>query len=167
MSDDFSSLLTQIFERGDYDKKSKRSRRICKYCAKCYEGSDAKNETLMKHVKFCSGLLDGQRTAFLENLQAMRNKSLSLKPDTKAAKSLKGPKAAAKKSGHVIISSLYAPFEDLKYITGFGSHVSTEALIGALPQGQNSPQNCPYGLFAEQLSGTAFTAPRYVYCTEK
>ena len=35
-----------------------------------------------------------------------------------------------------------------------------EALAGALPQ-QNSPQRCPYGLYAEQLSGTAFTAPRH------
>ncbi len=50
---------------------------------------------------------------------------------------------------------------DLKYISGFGSHISTEALPGALPEGQNSPQVCAYGLYAEQLSGTAFTAPRH------
>lgn len=43
---------------------------------------------------------------------------------------------------------------------GFGNHFSSEALPGALPQGRNSPQRCPYGLYAEQLSGTAFTAPR-------
>ncbi|MBX3593257.1 MAG: homogentisate 1,2-dioxygenase [Sphingomonas sp.] len=43
---------------------------------------------------------------------------------------------------------------------GFGNDFETEALPGALPQGQNSPQKCPYGLYAEQLSGTAFTAPR-------
>ena len=43
---------------------------------------------------------------------------------------------------------------------GFGSYVSTEAVPGALPVGQNSPQKAPFGLFAEQLSGTAFTAPR-------
>src|SRR5262245_10055805 len=36
----------------------------------------------------------------------------------------------------------------------------TEALEGALPIGRNSPQRAPYGLYAEQLSGTAFTAPR-------
>jgi homogentisate 1,2-dioxygenase len=47
----------------------------------------------------------------------------------------------------------------LAYQSGFASHFSTEALPGALP-GQNSPQRCPYGLYAEQLSGTAFTAPR-------
>ncbi len=46
-------------------------------------------------------------------------------------------------------------------LAGFGNHVETEALPGALPA-QNSPQRCPYGLYAEQLSGTAFTAPRAV-----
>ena len=47
----------------------------------------------------------------------------------------------------------------LRYMPGFGNDFETEALPGALPQGQNSPQRCPYGLYAEQLSGTAFTAP--------
>ena len=46
------------------------------------------------------------------------------------------------------------------YMTGFGNEFATEALPGALPEGQNSPQRCPYGLYAEQLSGSAFTAPR-------
>ncbi len=46
------------------------------------------------------------------------------------------------------------------YLSGFGNHHATEALPGALPVGRNSPQRCPYGLYAEQLSGTAFTAPR-------
>jgi homogentisate 1,2-dioxygenase len=45
------------------------------------------------------------------------------------------------------------------YMSGFGNDFETEALPGALPQGQNSPQRCPYGLYAEQLSGTSFTAP--------
>ncbi|MBB5215239.1 homogentisate 1,2-dioxygenase [Parapusillimonas granuli] len=49
---------------------------------------------------------------------------------------------------------------DLKYQSGFGNHCATEALPGALPQGRNSPQVCPYGLYAEQLSGTAFTVAR-------
>jgi homogentisate 1,2-dioxygenase len=49
-----------------------------------------------------------------------------------------------------------------QYMSGFGNDCETEALPGALPQGQNSPQRCPYGLYAEQLSGTAFTAPRGV-----
>ncbi len=50
---------------------------------------------------------------------------------------------------------------DFKYQTGFGNEFATEALPGALPHGQNSPQRCPYGLYAEQFSGTAFTAPRH------
>jgi homogentisate 1,2-dioxygenase len=44
---------------------------------------------------------------------------------------------------------------------GFGSYVATEAVRGALPVGRNSPQKVPFGLYAEQLSGTAFTAPRH------
>jgi homogentisate 1,2-dioxygenase len=46
------------------------------------------------------------------------------------------------------------------YQSGFGNEFATEALAGALPEGRNSPQRCPFGLYAEQLSGTAFTAPR-------
>lgn len=46
------------------------------------------------------------------------------------------------------------------YMPGFGNDFETEALPGALPQGQNSPQRAPYGLYAEQLSGSPFTAPR-------
>lgn len=48
----------------------------------------------------------------------------------------------------------------LAYQSGFGNEFATEALPGALPVGRNSPQRCPYGLYAEQISGTAFTAPR-------
>src|SRR6266404_9451919 len=48
----------------------------------------------------------------------------------------------------------------LTYQYGFGNEFASEALPGALPVGQNSPQRAPYGLYAEQLSGTAFTAPR-------
>ena len=51
-------------------------------------------------------------------------------------------------------------FNSKSYMSGFGNDFETEALDGALPQGQNSPQRCPYGLYAEQLSGTPFTAPR-------
>ena len=46
------------------------------------------------------------------------------------------------------------------YLSGFGNEFCSEAVAGALPRGQNNPQKCPLGLFAEQLSGTAFTAPR-------
>src|SRR5450759_4032561 len=47
-----------------------------------------------------------------------------------------------------------------RYMSGFNNEFSTEALAGALPVGRNSPQRAPYGLYAEQLTGTAFTAPR-------
>ncbi len=46
-------------------------------------------------------------------------------------------------------------------LTGFANHHATEAVPGALPIGRNSPQHAPFGLYAEQLSGTAFTAPRH------
>ena len=46
------------------------------------------------------------------------------------------------------------------YMSGFGNGFETEALPGALPIGRNSPQRCAYGLYAEQLSGSPFTAPR-------
>ena len=46
------------------------------------------------------------------------------------------------------------------YMSGFGNSFETEALAGALPVGRNSPQKCNYGLYAEQLSGSPFTAPQ-------
>jgi homogentisate 1,2-dioxygenase len=46
------------------------------------------------------------------------------------------------------------------YMTGFGNEFATEALAGALPLGRNSPQRPAFGLYPEQISGTAFTAPR-------
>ncbi len=46
------------------------------------------------------------------------------------------------------------------YQSGFANEFATEALPGALPHARNSPQRAPYGLYAEQFSGTAFTAPR-------
>ena len=51
--------------------------------------------------------------------------------------------------------------KDDGYMGGFGNDFETEALPGALPQGMNSPQRCNYGLYGEQLSGTAFTAPNH------
>jgi len=48
----------------------------------------------------------------------------------------------------------------LKYQSGFGNTFSSEAVRGALPVGQNSPQRAPRGLYAEGVSGSAFTAPR-------
>ena len=47
-----------------------------------------------------------------------------------------------------------------RYQSGFGNEFATEAVPGALPKGQNSPQQPPHGLYAEQFSGTPFTAPR-------
>jgi homogentisate 1,2-dioxygenase len=47
------------------------------------------------------------------------------------------------------------------YLPGFGGHVATEAVPGALPKGRNSPQRPAFGLYTEQLSGTAFTMPRH------
>jgi homogentisate 1,2-dioxygenase len=48
----------------------------------------------------------------------------------------------------------------LCYQSGFGNEFATEAVPGALPQGQNAPQQAPFGLYTEQLSGSPFTAPR-------
>ncbi|ASQ45655.1 Homogentisate 1,2-dioxygenase [Legionella clemsonensis] len=48
------------------------------------------------------------------------------------------------------------------YLAGFGNYHQTEAISGALPKEQNSPQQCAFGLYAEQLSGSAFTRPRHV-----
>ncbi len=50
--------------------------------------------------------------------------------------------------------------EALNYLTGFGGHVETEAVAGALPKGRNSPQRPAFGLYTEQLSGSSFTSPR-------
>lgn len=50
--------------------------------------------------------------------------------------------------------------DGLAYLPGFDNDFSSEALPDALPKGQNTPQVCPYGLYAEQLSGSAFTEPR-------
>eukprot|EP00918_Siedleckia_nematoides_P101799 GHVU01222430.1.p1 GENE.GHVU01222430.1~~GHVU01222430.1.p1 ORF type:complete len:503 (-),score=43.18 GHVU01222430.1:426-1772(-) len=47
-----------------------------------------------------------------------------------------------------------------EYLRGFGNEHATEAILGALPAGQNNPQRCPFNLYAEQISGTAFTVAR-------
>ncbi len=47
------------------------------------------------------------------------------------------------------------------HLSGFGNQFSSEAVPGALPQGRNSPQQAPRGLYAELISGSAFTAPRH------
>ena len=48
----------------------------------------------------------------------------------------------------------------LQYQSGFGNEFATETIASTLPAGQNAPQKVAHGLYAEQLSGTAFTAPR-------
>jgi homogentisate 1,2-dioxygenase len=52
--------------------------------------------------------------------------------------------------------------DEFRYASGFGNEFATEAVKGSLPAGRNSPQQAPLGLYAEQLSGTAFTQPRGV-----
>ncbi len=52
--------------------------------------------------------------------------------------------------------------EQIAYLNGLGNHFESEALTGTLSKGRNSPQTVPYGLYAEQLSGSAFTVPRHM-----
>ena len=52
------------------------------------------------------------------------------------------------------------PEKELRYQSGFGNEFATEAVVGALPKGQNAPQKSALGLYTEQFSGTPFTAPR-------
>src|SRR5688572_22051130 len=49
---------------------------------------------------------------------------------------------------------------ELQYHAGFGNEFASEALPGALPRGQNAPQQAPLGLYIEELNGTSMTAPR-------
>src|SRR5271156_2746104 len=60
--------------------------------------------------------------------------------------------AAAKANG--------SKLEAVSYQSGFGNEFQSEAVAGALPVGRNSPQRPPLGLYAEQISGTAFTTAR-------
>eukprot|EP00056_Hartaetosiga_gracilis_P014348 m.240367 g.240367 ORF g.240367 m.240367 type:complete len:474 (-) comp14927_c0_seq1:92-1513(-) len=62
---------------------------------------------------------------------------------------------AVKQAGNGLVEQ-----DGLQYFTGFGNEFSSEAEEGTLPIGQNAPQKCAHGLYAEQLSGTAFTRPR-------
>ena len=54
------------------------------------------------------------------------------------------------------------PGPELRYQSGFANEFATEAIDGALPEGRNSPQKPAFGLYAEQISGTSFTAPRAI-----
>lgn len=65
--------------------------------------------------------------------------------------------------GKMTSAKTMAPAEtEVLYQSGFGNEFASEAVGEVLPQGQNSPQKVAHGLYAEQLSGTAFTAPRVV-----
>src|SRR6266436_2274148 len=57
--------------------------------------------------------------------------------------------------------TIAAPLAAVSYQSGFGNQFQSEAVPGALPVGRNSPQRAPLGLYAEQISGTAFTAARH------
>ncbi|KAJ0989399.1 hypothetical protein J5N97_007755 [Dioscorea zingiberensis] len=61
---------------------------------------------------------------------------------------------------NIDIESTESSWSNLRYQSGFGNNFSSEAKPGALPGDQNNPLLCPYGLYAEQISGTPFTAPR-------
>lgn len=51
---------------------------------------------------------------------------------------------------------------EMIYMSGFGNTFETEVIPGALTKGQNSPQKCPFNLYAEKLSGSLFSAPNNV-----
>ena len=67
---------------------------------------------------------------------------------------------AKPKDTAIAVTTSSATAEGTRFMSGFNNEFATEVLPGALPIGCNSPQNAPYGLYAEQLTGTAFTAPR-------
>ncbi len=59
-----------------------------------------------------------------------------------------------------VLGSLAMSSATLRYQTGFGNDFATEALAGALPIGRSNPREAPFGLYTEEINGTAFTAPR-------
>ncbi|WP_298570544.1 homogentisate 1,2-dioxygenase [uncultured Aliiroseovarius sp.] len=69
-------------------------------------------------------------------------------------------------SGRDMTRAVSSVGTETHYMPGWANDFETEALPGALPQGMNSPQKCEYGLYGEQLSGTAFTAnpPERTWC---
>ncbi|MBZ0146851.1 MAG: homogentisate 1,2-dioxygenase, partial [Pseudorhodoplanes sp.] len=69
-------------------------------------------------------------------------------------------KGEGSQSGGATSRSGHSVQEPAAYMSGFGNTFETEALPGALPIGRNSPQKVNYGLYAEQLSGSPFTAPQ-------
>ena len=63
-------------------------------------------------------------------------------------------------SSETVVDGFQSPL-NLKYWHGFGNEFASECLPGALPVGRNTPRQVPYQLYTEQLSGSAFTAPRH------
>src|SRR5688572_7515754 len=74
------------------------------------------------------------------------------------------PWSGHRRNGHLAIARQDPPYGPIMisngYQSGFGNEFATEAVAGTLPVGRNSPQRVAHGLYAEQISGTAFTAPR-------
>src|SRR5689334_2964306 len=68
------------------------------------------------------------------------------------------PMSQVKEQGAMDQRSAKAPA--FRYVSGLGNEHASEAVAGALPPDQNSPQRAPFDLYAEQFSATAFTAPR-------
>ncbi len=52
------------------------------------------------------------------------------------------------------------PTDDLAYLTGYGNHLRSEAVAGAVPDRINGPKRPAHGLFPEQINGTGFTFKR-------
>ena len=69
-------------------------------------------------------------------------------------------KGQTEQAGAALRNSGRSAANPAEYMSGFGNSFETESLPGALPVGRNSPQKCNYGLYAEQLSGSPFTAPQ-------
>ncbi|KAF8579366.1 homogentisate 1,2-dioxygenase [Ramaria rubella] len=63
-------------------------------------------------------------------------------------------------AGDVFVATDPSERDPYVYQTGFGNRFASDAIPGTLPLGQNNPQRCKYGLYAEQVTGTAFVAPR-------
>ncbi|KAF2104043.1 homogentisate 1,2-dioxygenase [Rhizodiscina lignyota] len=49
------------------------------------------------------------------------------------------------------------PYE---YMAGLGNHFESEAIPGTIPRGQNNPRKARFGLYTEQMTASAFVAPR-------
>src|ERR1043165_5746180 len=71
-----------------------------------------------------------------------------------------GDASSATRASNSIDHEVCPMTSELRYQSGFGIQFASEAVAGTLPIGRNSPQKVARGLYAELVSGTAFTAPR-------